>query len=776
MTGLGPSFAFFLMWSAAALPIAPDPLTSLRAIHQLSNAEASHALPVAFEATVTYYRPYEKTMFVQDGDVAIYIQPVYEVKVSAGDRVLIKGITQPSFNPFVLANQITFLQHGKLPVPVPATFDELIRAKRDCMLVKVRAHVRTADQVTTSNVVSTTLQMNADGGQIDAAIDSSDPNALKDLLDADVEVTGAVAGHFDGKMQQTGILIHVTSLADVKILQKPAGEPWTMQMTPMDKVLTTYHVNDLTHRVRVRGTITYYQPGSMLVLQDGSRSLWVLTQTQAPLTIGNKADAVGYPGVHDGFLVLTGAEIREIPEFAPVVPLHEDWQLLTSSKHVFDLVSIDATVVAAVRQTAQDEYVLSADGELFSAIYRHPIAPIPVPAMKEVPLGSKIRVTGICMLYRSNPFDGQVPFEIRMRTFDDLSVIARPSILNVRNLSYAVSGLLLVVLVVSTWGWTMKAKVRRQTKALSARIEAEAALERRMAKLEKGRSHILEDINGARPLAEIIEQVAELESFRLHGAPCWCEIGGGARLGRYPGPDSHLRVVQMDIPARNGSKLGVLYVGFEPDVPPHPEEKEALSSGTKLAALAIETRRLYSDLRHRSEFDQLTDIHNRFSLEKYLNALIDEARETAGIFGLIYVDLDHFKQVNDVYGHRVGDLYLQEAAERMKRQLRSADMLARLGGDEFAVLLPLVGSHEHAEEVARRLERSFEEPFHLEGYTLHGSASVGIALYPEDGTNKDSLLSAADAAMYVNKHTRRNNMESSLGSREERSATQRNRG
>src|SRR5208337_2593846 len=176
--------------------------------------------------------------------------------------------------------------------------------------------------------------------------------------------------------------------------------------------------------------------------------------------------------------------------------------------------------------------------------------------------------------------------------------------------------------------------------------------------------------------------------------------------------------------------------------PPHDSEPEALSVGARLATLAIETRRLYSDLRHRSEFDLLTDIHNRFSLDSHLDALIEEARDKAGVFGLIYIDLDDFKQVNDLYGHHVGDLYLQEVAIRMKRQLRSGDMLARLGGDEFAALMPLLGSRADADEIAVRLERSFDEPFAVEGYVLHGSASVGVALYPVDAATKDSLLSA----------------------------------
>jgi len=210
-------------------------------------------------------------------------------------------------------------------------------------------------------------------------------------------------------------------------------------------------------------------------------------------------------------------------------------------------------------------------------------------------------------------------------------------------------------------------------------------------------------------------------------------------------------VIREEIPARSGPLLGVLFAGLRTDSAPGAKEAEALAVGARAVALAIETRRLNADLLHRSEFDLLTDIHNRFSLEKGLNERIEEARQTAGIVGLIYIDLDDFKQVNDVYGHRIGDLYLREVAVRMKHQLRSQDMLARLGGDEFAALIPEARSRARVEEIALRLEHSFDEPIAVEGYVLQGSASFGIALYPEDGATRESLLSAADAAMYVTK-------------------------
>jgi len=375
--------------------------------------------------------------------------------------------------------------------------------------------------------------------------------------------------------------------------------------------------------------------------------------------------------------------------------------------------------------------------------------------MKHIPLGARVRVTGVCILEDSNPFNADVPFDLLMRSFDDIAVVQNPSPLTVANLIKLVGVLMAVLLVVMGWSWLLSRKVHRQTRALAGQVEAEAARERYNALIEQRRSRILEDINGARPLAEVVEEITSLVSFRLNDAPSWCEITDGARLGTYPPDLDGSRHVREEIPARSGPPLGYLCAAVPSSTHRTAEEEQALFQGTRLATLAIETRRLYSDLVHRSEFDLLTDVHNRFSLDKQLDLLIARTREQAGSFGLIYVDLNEFKQVNDIYGHHVGDLYLQEVSSRMKRQLRAGDLLARLGGDEFAVLVPNARTRGDLEEIALRLQRSFDEAFAVDGYVLRGTGSVGVALYPEDGSTRDSLLTAADAAMYVNKHTGR---------------------
>jgi len=561
-------------------------------------------------------------------------------------------------------------------------------------------------------------------------------------------------------------VLYVQSLGDIKVLNHAGASPWSLPATPMDKVLAVYNMRDLTPRVRVEGTITYYQPGSAIVLQAGSKSLWIATHTREPLQVGDEADATGFPDTHNNHLALMHAEIQDSRTRAPVSPQLATWHQLAlwsrskTGGHENDLVSIEGRVVTEVREATQDEYVLISDGQLFTAFYRHPLPPNPVPEMLQVPLGSTIRVTGICLITDSAPFNGEVPFDILMRSFDDIRVVATPSLLNIRNLGLIIGLLLAIVAGVGARSWALERQVRQQTAALAARIKSEMDLERR-------RSSILEDINGARPLAEILENITGIVSYLLKGARCWCEIAGGARLGDQPSSTENLRIASTEIPARNGPPLGTIFAGLDPLTVPTVEESDALSAGVRLAALAIENRRLYNDLLYRSEFDQLTDIHNRFSMDRHLESLIMEAREKASIFGLVYIDLDEFKKVNDLYGHQIGDMYLQEVALRMKKQLRSHDMLARLGGDEFAVLVPVVHSHTEVQEIALRLEQSFDEPYALQGIIIQGSASIGIAVYPEDGTTKDDLLCTADAAMYTAKSIKQQDWSANAPSAEE---------
>ena len=745
----------------------PAPLTSLRAIRDLATVDAAKGLPVAFEGTVTYYDKSDVDLFIQEGDLGIYVQAPIGASLALGDRVLVRGHTRESFRTDILADSVTVLRHGELPKPLPASFDRMMASQLDCMRVTARGVVRSADMVAETSRRDLYMHLLMDGGTIETTVVTSDDSMLRDLLDSEVELTGVVSGKFDSKNQLTGILLQIPTLSDVKIVKRANLDPAAIPVTPMDQILGGYHVRDLTRRVRVRGTVTYFEPGSAVVLQSGTKSLWVNTQSETPQRLGNLADVTGFPAAGVGSLTMTLGEIRDTGIPSPITPLPITLPELASGAHEFELVSIEGQVLTSVRQASQDQYVLVSGGRVFSALL-HYLDPInaPPPRMKSITAGSRVRVTGISMVtYGSNPFQGPVSFSLLLRSVDDITVVANPSLLTVDNLLRLVRVLVVLLLLFAVRQWVLERKVHRQTAALASRVEAKAALERHIAKLEQRRSRILEDINGSRPLAEIIEQITGLVSFTLHESPCWCEITGGATLGTKPSTSSapdpatgaalRPRILERELLAQSGQLLGKLYAAPSEATANPEEETEAMAAGARLATLAIETRRIYSDLVFRSEFDQLTHVHNRFSLDKHLDRCIEEAREKAGLFGLIYIDLDKFKQVNDLYGHHVGDLYLQEVVSRMTRQLRPIDVLARLGGDEFAVLIPAVRSRAGVKEVAVRLERCFDEPFAVQGYLLQGTASIGIAVYPEDGATKDSMLTAADADMYVGKQTGR---------------------
>ncbi|MFN3985197.1 MAG: putative bifunctional diguanylate cyclase/phosphodiesterase [Rhodocyclaceae bacterium] len=156
--------------------------------------------------------------------------------------------------------------------------------------------------------------------------------------------------------------------------------------------------------------------------------------------------------------------------------------------------------------------------------------------------------------------------------------------------------------------------------------------------------------------------------------------------------------------------------------------------------------------------DQLTGLPNRRSLLERLPAAIAEARRSHGLVAIMFIDLDRFKLVNDAYGHHLGDLLLVAIAHRLPSALRAYDALVRQGGDEMTVLLAGLSDVTEARSVAERLLELIAEPAMIDGNEIRVTASIGIALFPRDGEEADTLLRSADLAMYEAKAQGGNNL------------------
>ncbi len=156
--------------------------------------------------------------------------------------------------------------------------------------------------------------------------------------------------------------------------------------------------------------------------------------------------------------------------------------------------------------------------------------------------------------------------------------------------------------------------------------------------------------------------------------------------------------------------------------------------------------------------DPLTGLANRSLFRQHLARASAYARRSHSTFGVLVLDLDRFKFINDSLGHDAGDSYLQEIAHRLQVAVRETDTVARLGGDEFAVLATPLARAEDIEPLADRILGELRRPVDLAGTRIHPTASIGAAIFPDSGKDSDALLSAADAAMYVVKESGRNGL------------------
>ncbi|WP_229506264.1 EAL domain-containing protein [Massilia sp. BJB1822] len=157
--------------------------------------------------------------------------------------------------------------------------------------------------------------------------------------------------------------------------------------------------------------------------------------------------------------------------------------------------------------------------------------------------------------------------------------------------------------------------------------------------------------------------------------------------------------------------------------------------------------------------DPLTGLDNRLSLNLRLDQLLAQTRRAGGAAAVMFLDLDHFKKINDTHGHQVGDLLLVAVANRLRELMREIDTIARLGGDEFIVVTSGTVTPEAAGAIAVRIVDALSQPYSLQGLTVHSGASVGLAMFPSDGDDGGTLLRHADTAMYAAKTQGRGNFQ-----------------
>ncbi|MDY0292715.1 MAG: EAL domain-containing protein [Desulfuromonadaceae bacterium] len=210
---------------------------------------------------------------------------------------------------------------------------------------------------------------------------------------------------------------------------------------------------------------------------------------------------------------------------------------------------------------------------------------------------------------------------------------------------------------------------------------------------------------------------------------------------------------------RDGKIIGVLSVLSRTRIDNLQRAEDVMAIMAARVGAEIERQQSDRELRENRDHldflvyhDQLTHLPNRKLFRDHVQHALSRARRTRQQVGILFLDLDHFKKINDSLGHEVGDVVLQCISERLQNIARSGDTVARISGDEFAILIDRVTSSEEVVRFAQAINRTLAEVIEIEDYKLFVTASVGISMYPQDAKDGESLLKAADAAMYQAKY------------------------
>lgn len=722
-------------------------LTTAAAVHQLSAELAPHAR-VHLVGTVTYYDPLEHTLFLEDSTGGVYINTDKAYPISPGDRIMVDGNAEPSYRTEVALNPaIHRISIGnRFPAP-RASYAELSNGGLDSKLVTLRGTVRTVDVEPHQNVPILHMDLNMAGGNVEvyqpiSVVDGPTISRYvglnkSSLLDAVVDIEAVAGGAFDSKNQLTGVIVYAQTNSSVHLVTRPPVNTLDLPLTSIDDVFESRQVVDTSRRVRLRGTLTYYKKGDSAVLQDSDgRSIFVQTRETKPIPIGSVVDAFGFASDQEYAPSLRQAELFNTGAVRPIEPHPIRYDDAMNGEHSDNLISLTGTLVSQLHGKGVETVVLNVGDHLVTGRLEG------VEELRDYRTGALLRMTGVCRIVPGGPWRAPAFFHVEMRSPADVEMLSAPSWWTVRHLVGLLGALCVLAVAIAGWAVLLRRRVQQQTR----RIEGSMLL-------AKKRSRLSELISANEPVRGVLDEACRSVAELLDGAE--------SRYVLLPEPAPDLQRAKAEAARRerllyamelqgDEEMAGHLLVTVPASVAPG-SRQEVFEMVSEMANLALRQTLLYQGLLHHSTHDALTDLPNRRLCEDRLRHALNDAQQRRAEVTVLYIDINRFKHVNDRYGHKVGDLYLKAISSRLREQIRGGDTLARIGGDEFLLVAPQLPGKEAVTNLTERLERCFDEPFYLDDHCIYGSASFGLATYPEHGATAEDLKRYADHAMYLAK-------------------------
>ena len=471
-----------------------DPsLTTAAAVRALSPDRAQQALPVKVRGVITCAG---SLIFIQDPTAGIFIDAPVSTKgrYQVGQYGDLEGYTAPGlFAPQIVPRRFTVIGTGALPDARPSKFDELSTGRLDSQRVEIEGIIRSVIADERADLRRTvTLKMASDDGEFPVYVSDLPPDKLRAVVDASVRARGVVGGVFNERRQMIGIKLYVGRADDLVIIDPAPGEAYSVPTTPVESLLRFRPEGASRHRLKVHGTVTFYQPGGAMFIEDGTGGVAVRTRQAEPIAVGDSVDVLGFPEMGPWTPYLGDAVFRRAGSAAqPIVPVSVTAdQELSAGAHDSRLVSMEGEVVDVVRDAGRLLLVAKAKNVLFDVELPH-AGDLPESAAANIASGSRARLTGISVVRLGQDRDHPTEFRLLMRSVGDIVILQKPPWWTLRRLVWILGVLAAIAALAVAWGVILRRRVRAQTGIIQLRMESEASLAARYKDLFENANDVI---------------------------------------------------------------------------------------------------------------------------------------------------------------------------------------------------------------------------------------------------------------------------------------------
>ena len=759
-----PILSAFLLsaFGAPSQPAAPPShvhtLHSVHEVYGLSKAEAGKAYPIDLEAIVTYSDPEWGILFVQDRTGTTFID-VHGIRTlfAPGSRLRVKAETGVNnYGTIFVHSKITVLGQGTVPKPLQTTVEDLSRLGKEARIVTTEGILRPCER----QYMRICYRLFDGNKAVWALLPIAADQAPPELLGALVRVRGVVGRNITDSGQTLGAELFVENLQEISVESLAPHVSFSTPPSLIAEIHATDPLERWTRPMHLRGTVLWESPGGFL-LQDKTGIIFVHCWPGIPARPGSVWDAIGFPSIGEFGPELADSSLRIAPDqstAAPLTPLHLTATEIVRGSLDGKRVHLTARLIRQSANATEFVYQLEDGNQQFNAVIRRTESTRETMALAA---NSMLEVTGVSIL-EDGRHGWPKPLLILIQSPADIVILEQHTWLTFKQRLGLGAALILCVIASLVWVTQLRRTVRAQTNIIRARLENEMKLETKFRRLFERN---LAAVYSWQPDGTIVD--CNRAFARLLGMKSPADVIGRSYWDFAKDPNlphrlkdgvEHEALSNVDTTLWREDGVAVHMLSNITSID--------ASDGKIYETTAIDVTQLRENQRELQQakdaavFDSLNDPltglpNRRYLMEKLSSMLVIATRDNEMV-GLLFLDLDGFKLVNDSLGHSVGDALLVQVARRLRSRMRTGDMLARLGGDEFVATIEKMSCEEDATAMAVDLLDAFSRPFQLMGHSLSIGVSMGISHFPGSSTNAEELMQQADSAMYAAKREGKN--------------------